>query len=882
MLDVSKRFKQELYNENRDFINTLAITLADGTELTVTNEHIMQGGVLIDDAVSEDDSFTAVGSTIINSATLILYNNDEIYSDYDFTNATVIVYTALNIDGTPTPEPPLKKGTFTIDNATYNNATITLTAFDNMEQFDRPYSLSELTYPTTLLQIVLNACSECGVTLANSSLNFPHNNYRVTTRPSEDVTTFRDVISYCAMIAGCFARCNVNGKLEFKWFDTETLYNDTRSYDGGTFDPWTEGDTLDGGTFNPWTTGTTLNGGEFTDYRPVHYITGLYSQNLGVDDVIITGVKINVDIDDPDSDETSQSFMDGTDDYLIEFNSNPFITVDTAPTVLGWLSDLLVGLQFRKCNCTHDVDPTIEAGDVGFVWDAKNVEHKILITRVNFNPTSPQTIVCGADTALRNGATRFSALAKTYKRSRKELKAQKDLYDQILDNFNTRINNAKGLYTTEVQQTGGGSIRYFHDKPNLAESDVRMVISSVGITVTANGRDDNPTWYGLTVDGTLVMGIVAAEGIVGNWIQTGLITSKNGRVYFDLDNNELACGKLVSQTTSVWQLNRVIASIVSRNAYGRDSISYAGGLNVYNEDYPAKFIRIQPGYTESGYSAYQTMPQIFTGRPGNSYYQEEPEYAGLDIYAYVSNGNEDPNAADSAKYDRSGIRIWQDGWMDIGTNVERARTTGSSYPGATISMGPSRKTKVEDGAYYYDSTQSAQMLFYANRYAFYGGPVTVQGTFSSSGSKSRCVNTKNYDERLLYCYEMASPMFGDIGEGVINEQGKCIISFDDIFLETTDTSIEYQVFLQKEGNGDLWVNSKYSNYFIVEGTPNLKFSWEIKCKQKNFKFERLDELKKLNYEESVLSENESIASLLDNEEYINGVMEVLYENEFIE
>lgn len=109
-----------------------------------------------------------------------------------------------------------------------------------------------------------------------------------------------------------------------------------------------------------------------------------------------------------------------------------------------------------------------------------------------------------------------------------------------------------------------------------------------------------------------------------------------------------------------------------------------------------------------------------------------------------------------------------------------------------------------------------------------------------SGTKSRIATTKNYSNRLLYCYEMPSPMFGDIGEAETDETGECYIYLDDIFSETVSAQIEYQVFIQKEGQGDIWVDSKEPAFFVVKGTPNLKFAWEVKVKQKGYEYERLE------------------------------------------
>ena len=60
--------------------------------------------------------------------------------------------------------------------------------------------------------------------------------------------------------------------------------------------------------------------------------------------------------------------------------------------------------------------------------------------------------------------------------------------------------------------------------------------------------------------------------------------------------------------------------------------------------------------------------------------------------------------------------------------------------------------------------------------------------------------------------------------------------------------------MQKEGSGDIWVDKKTENYFIVRGSSNLKFAWEVKAKQKGYEYERLEihdtepDIDKINYE----------------------------------
>ena len=115
---------------------------------------------------------------------------------------------------------------------------------------------------------------------------------------------------------------------------------------------------------------------------------------------------------------------------------------------------------------------------------------------------------------------------------------------------------------------------------------------------------------------------------------------------------------------------------------------------------------------------------------------------------------------------------------------------------------------------------------------------SIRGRLKVSGTKSRSVSTVDYDEQLFYCYEMPTPFFGDIGESVISEDGTCMIDIDDIFQESANVGIKYYVFLQKEGDGDCWIAEKEQNYFIVKGTPGLKFSFEIKAKQTEYEHMR--------------------------------------------
>lgn len=132
----------------------------------------------------------------------------------------------------------------------------------------------------------------------------------------------------------------------------------------------------------------------------------------------------------------------------------------------------------------------------------------------------------------------------------------------------------------------------------------------------------------------------------------------------------------------------------------------------------------------------------------------------------------------------------------------------------------------------------------------FGGVSTTDGDKYSNlspdglwctGSKHRVVRTQDYGERLLCCYETPSPMFGDVGAAQIDETGKCLIFIDEKFAQTVDLEYLYDVFLTKYGPGDCYVSERTASYFIVEGTKNLKFAWEIKTIQRDYENLRLEE-----------------------------------------
>ena len=109
------------------------------------------------------------------------------------------------------------------------------------------------------------------------------------------------------------------------------------------------------------------------------------------------------------------------------------------------------------------------------------------------------------------------------------------------EDFKEEIENASGLYKTEVKQDNGSTITYYHDKKKLEDSQIQMVFNTAGFAITADGGQN---WYGMQVNGDMIANILNANGINAEWIRTGKIRSVDfvegeSGTEFDLDTSEI-------------------------------------------------------------------------------------------------------------------------------------------------------------------------------------------------------------------------------------------------------------------------------------------------------------------------------------------------------
>jgi len=503
MIKTSREYKDRIV-ENREFDLKATLTFKDGTKLELTCGDFIKDTFAIDDGVSGNGSFD-IGSAIINQHKFVLNNYEDKFSGYDFTGATIIPSVGLQLSASVEW---LKKGIYTVDEAKMSGATISITALDNMAKFDKTCNRAPAK-GETLRELVMYACSACGVILGTS--DFTNANYKLVANV-DDALTWRQVISYAAQIAGCYAKINVNGYLTFGWYDF-SVFDSEGELDGGGLDKYDQATQVDGGDFTDYDQEITVDGGGFSELDAYHHIYTLASQEICTDDVVITGIKVTEDTDD------ATTFLYGVEGYVLGISDNPFIGKGQGETVATYLGEKIVGMRFRPLKVSALSDPSIEAGDLAVISDRKGNAYRTVLTNLSYMIGNYETYTCDAETPSRLSADRNAALTKTI--VKKMVEAEATEREKMFEDLNTRLENSGGLFTT-FETLSDGSVKYYlHDKQLLADSVYVWKITSEVIAASTNGGKTYTT--ALSVDGKFLIDQISTIGLNAEIIKAGTI-----------------------------------------------------------------------------------------------------------------------------------------------------------------------------------------------------------------------------------------------------------------------------------------------------------------------------------------------------------------------
>ena len=310
------------------------LTLPSGTELKGGSPGSAVKSLTLHTAVNAGQEF-AIGSAFSD------YIEAEIWADPDgslqITAGDALTYYRQDDAGSRT-----KVGVFYAEKPTRTKRnSYKVTAYDTMSKLDADFSgwlhANQAQFPKTIWQLVQLACQRAGVTLASSSLPI-NGSYSVQAFYADDLTC-RQIISWAAEAAGCYAHMNADGKLQF------LTYTDKRS---------TAKITPDGASNS----------------------TAYYADSLSYEDYAVKAIeKVQIRQSDSDVGVIYPDSTTATNTYAVQ--GNLLLTTGTEAnlkTVVQNLYNVLKNVTYTPCKVSVPSSSGLACGQIVHVKDARGRE----------------------------------------------------------------------------------------------------------------------------------------------------------------------------------------------------------------------------------------------------------------------------------------------------------------------------------------------------------------------------------------------------------------------------------------------------------------------------------------------------------------------------
>ena len=310
------------------------LTLPSGTELKGGSPGSAVKSLTLHTAVNAGQEFT-IGSAFSD------YIEAEIWADpggsLQITAGDALTYYRQDDAGNRT-----KVGVFYAEKPTRTKRnSYKVTAYDTMSKLDADFSgwlhANQAQFPKTIWQLVQLACQRAGVALASSSLPI-NGSYSVQAFYADDLTC-RQIISWAAEAAGCYAHMNTDGKLQF------LTYSDKRS---------TAKITPDGASSS----------------------TAYYADSLSYEDYTVKAIeKVQIRQSDSDVGVIYPDSTTATNTYAVQ--GNLLLTTGTEAnlkTVAQNLYNVLKNVTYTPCKVSVPSSSGLACGQIVHIKDARGRE----------------------------------------------------------------------------------------------------------------------------------------------------------------------------------------------------------------------------------------------------------------------------------------------------------------------------------------------------------------------------------------------------------------------------------------------------------------------------------------------------------------------------
>ena len=310
------------------------LTLPSGTELRGGQAGSAVKNLTLHTAVNAGQEF-AIGSAYSD------YIEAEIWADPGG-SLQITAGDALTYYRQDDAESRTKVGVFYAEKPTRTKRnSYKVTAYDTMSKLDADFSgwlrANQAQFPKTIWQLVQLACQRAGVTLASSSLPI-NGSYSVQAFYADDLTC-RQIISWAAEAAGCYAHMNADGKLQF------LTYTDKRS---------TAKITPDGASSS----------------------TAYYADSLSYEDYTVKTIeKVQIRQSDSDVGVIYPDSTTATNTYAVQ--GNLLLTTGTEAnlkTVAQNLYNVLKSVTYTPCKVSVPSSSGLACGQIVYVKDARGRE----------------------------------------------------------------------------------------------------------------------------------------------------------------------------------------------------------------------------------------------------------------------------------------------------------------------------------------------------------------------------------------------------------------------------------------------------------------------------------------------------------------------------
>lgn len=458
MQNTSALYKELIKQSGRMFRAKIAVAFPDGSSAELTDENIMQNSFVITTGTSDEGSFS-IGNAIIGQLDIELDNSDGRYDNMTFEDAEFDTRVALIVRQS-------YDNTLTPEWLRKGIFTVEeVTVDENYIKITAFDNMSKLDKPFSDVNVTFPITLKSLFQTICSACSLPYDTPdigTITVGKNHEIpegASCRDVISYIAQLACRFVYADVNGTIKMGWYrDTGYIIDERQKLSGS----------------------VTISGVQLTD-------TGDIAHRLG------------------------------TVSYCLMIDDNPLATSADALSDSVWRNDL-IGMTLTPFEAEVLSDPALEAGDIVTVSDLHGNAYCTPVTNLIYRLDSKMTVSCDAETVKEKQRTSCSPSAKIVAQASRKMNRKISEYDVRAKQFSSLTANAMGFYQTEQQQDDGSVIVYQHDKPLLADSQVIWKKSRDSFAVSSDG---GATWRGMDSSGNAVLNILAAVGIVADWLRVG-------------------------------------------------------------------------------------------------------------------------------------------------------------------------------------------------------------------------------------------------------------------------------------------------------------------------------------------------------------------------